>query len=560
MIFNTNYILPGDDKNQIIGKVNYNFSQILSNAVGLPGEKGVTGPQGIKGQVGKDGSQGLTGTRGNIWIFQSNPPYTIPDTDLPLINYDVWINTSATGSTGGPNRIYYYDTSQTTTDPTLWSDSGSNLIVDTTFTLLQGVSGPGEVTTNSAIVVAPLGGTTAQNSTFVFTDRSPAAGNANPTYSKVLIESDASSTVSLPVFSLGKTFFIESNLPSFYWKTTSNDYGIKFSSSGELDVLSQATGSYGSTGGTSSVSGVGINFNSFTTLSVSGTGGISMSSSSLGIIGLNSNLGDSGFSLSSMSSGATASVSSSSDVLSIDGLLLDSQTGERTVLNYSGFYSGTSRNSLDLSMSGFPLVRVGNFNPSLMIGYTGSTGVSGGTGANICKSYQGISDSASSQGNFAGGTGNYIQITPSNDIILITPNPTGSISSNGRTNRIWLYLTGLGSYVDSSHISTIDLFMNSTVYSIGGISIQTNYSFYPLSNYLITDNGTGITGGCRHVRINFLGSSLPSSMDPSGNKYAYVESFVSGLNSSARLIYSYGASPSSSDVGTPDFGSFLTFG
>ena len=70
MSFNTNYILPGDDKNQIIGKVNYNFSQVLSNAVGLPGQSGILGATGIIGQVGKDGSTGPTGSRANKWYFQ----------------------------------------------------------------------------------------------------------------------------------------------------------------------------------------------------------------------------------------------------------------------------------------------------------------------------------------------------------------------------------------------------------------------------------------------------------------------------------------------------------
>ena len=108
MSFNTNYILPGDDKNQILGKVNYNFSQILANAVGLPGEMGIKGPTGIIGQVGKDGATGATGTRANLWFIQEDQPFgNIPYTETPLINYDIWVNTSPTGPSG-PNRIYRY--------------------------------------------------------------------------------------------------------------------------------------------------------------------------------------------------------------------------------------------------------------------------------------------------------------------------------------------------------------------------------------------------------------------------------------------------------------------
>ena len=87
MGFNTKYILPGDNKDQIISKTNQNFSQVYYNSAGLPGEKGVIGPTGIIGQVGKDGQQGATGTRANIWFFQDTPPYSdIPYTEAPLIN------------------------------------------------------------------------------------------------------------------------------------------------------------------------------------------------------------------------------------------------------------------------------------------------------------------------------------------------------------------------------------------------------------------------------------------------------------------------------------------
>lgn len=146
MSFNTNYILPGDDKNQIIEKVNYNFSQILSNAMGLPGQSGIIGATGIIGQVGKDGAPGPTGTRDSEWYFQQNQPFgDIPFNESPLRNYDVWVDTSP-GSTGGPNRIYQYNEDYTLGEYPFWEDTLSNFAIDGSFTLLQGVSGPGEVT------------------------------------------------------------------------------------------------------------------------------------------------------------------------------------------------------------------------------------------------------------------------------------------------------------------------------------------------------------------------------------------------------------------------------
>jgi hypothetical protein len=551
MSFNTNYILPGDDKNQIIGKVNYNFSQVLSNAVGLPGQSGILGATGIIGQVGKDGSTGPTGSRANEWYFQQTPPFgNIPYTEAPLINYDVWVDTSP-GSTGGPNRIYQY--SSTGGNYSLypfWVDTLSNFAIDGNFTLLQGVSGPGEVTEKNAIVI---GATSPSSATFVFTDRDVTAANANPRYSKILIENDASITASLPLFSFGKTFYSVSDLPSFFWQNTGDNYDIKLSSGDEITIQSQATGSYASTGGTASLVASGINWNSSTTASLIGPSGISVNASTIGFSGLNINLQTGGLSLSNMNSGMGATSYGSDYALSINGVLKsppDQDIGERTVLRYSGFYGGNVRSSLALGVSGGNLFTVGNSPAAsqisatyaaLAIGYTGSTGVSGGTGANIVKAYQSITSTASSRALFNGfNLNNYIQITPSSDVIVVNAVPTGPISSDGRSGRIWLLLTGIDSYIEAENASCIDIFLNGET-CIGGVSVSTNFSFSP-SEFYIRDSGAtnpGPTGGCRHVRINFFGSAFPTTVNTSGNKFFYIESFSSGYNSSAQLPYYY---------------------
>ena len=544
MSFNTNYILPGDDKNQIIGKVNYNFSQVLSNAVGLPGQSGILGATGIIGQVGKDGSTGPTGSRANEWYFQQTPPFgNIPYTEAPLINYDVWVDTSP-GSTGGPNRIYQYKNNYTLGQYPFWVDTLSNFAIDSNFTLLQGVSGPGEVTEKNAIVI---GATSPASNTFVFTDREVTAANANPRYSKILIENDASITASLPLFSFGKTFYSLSDLPSFFWQNTVDNYDIKLSSGDEITIQSQATGSYSSTGGTASLVASGINWNSSTTASLTGPSGISINASTIGFTSLNTQLQAGALSLSNMSSGMGATSYGSDYALSINGVLLDSQTGPRTVLEYSGFYGGNVRSSLALGVSGGNLFTVGNSPAAsqisatyaaLAIGYTGSTGVSGGTGANIVKSYQAITNAASSRISINGNLNNSIEITPSDDVILITPNPTGPIISDGsRINRIWLNLTYPIYYTEPGEDYCVDLFMNSLTYCIGGVSVLTNNS---RSNYTISDSGQtspGATGGCRHVRINFYGSEFPSAVNSTGNKFFYLEAFSSGYSSSVQLPY-----------------------
>ena len=559
MSFNTNYILSGDDKNQIIAKSNYNFSQILSNAVGLPGQKGTIGPTGIVGQVGKDGDEGATGSRANQWFFQNTPPYgDLPVDEWPLINYDVWVDTSP-GSTGGPNRIYYYNDDYTLGIYPFWFDTGSNFIVDGPLTIIQGISGPGEVTENNAIVMQS---SSSPDDTFVFTDGTVSTTTANPNYAKVLIGSDASTTASLPVFSFGKTFYSTSNLPSFYWDTTSSDYGIRLSSEGEISIQSYATGSYGSTGGTSSIGGQNINIDSLTGIEVSATGaGITINSPSIGFSDRNIDLQEGQLSFSNMDSGVGISGPVSSYALDISGVLLGSQTGERTVLKYLSS-PGSSNKGLYLSMEKSPIFQVGSNLPSgptagtypdLIIGYTGSTGVSGGTGANIVKDYQEIVSPASSLSLFNGLSdfSNYIEITPSNDNIIITPSATGSLSTSSRVNRIWITLPDISSVLESNNVSVFDLYMNSTTYSFGGIFVPTNLSYSP-SEFYISDNGTGATGGCRHVRLTFFGSEFPSAVNSTGNKYFYAQSFVSGESSSSILAYYY------SPEGSPFFFGRLT--
>jgi hypothetical protein len=556
MSFNANYILPGDDKNQILGKVNYNFSQILANAVGLPGEIGTKGPTGIIGQVGKDGATGATGTRANLWFIQEDQPFgNIPYTETPLIDYDIWVNTSPTGPSG-PNRIYRYSSSNTSGYYPFWVDTLSNFAIDAEFTLLQGIYGPGEVTEDDAIIISPNSGTGPLNTTFVFSDRKVTDADANPNYAKVLVETDASVTASLPIFGLDKTFYSSSALPAFYWKTTGLDYGIRFSTGEDFIIQSQATGSYGSTGGTAAVSANNINVTSSTTLSLSSSNGISLGAQTLGFSSRNSTLGPAGLALTAMTSSLGITAASTGYSLSITGTLAADQTGERTVFNYVGFYGGTRRNSLNLSMSDSTLFAVGNPPPaatidataaSLVIGYTGSTGVSGGTGANIVKSYQSITDPASSRILVGSNLNNSIEITPSNDVIVITPTPTGPIISDGsRINRIWLSISNPNSYLEPGNDTCIDIFMNSSTYCIGGVSVTTNDFFFP-SVYTISDSGQtspGATGGCRHVRINFYGSEFPSAVNPSRDKFFYLEAFSSGYSSAVQLPYYY-AVPSS---------------
>ena len=548
MSFNTKYILPGDDKNQIISKVNQNFSQIYYSSVGPAGEKGGVGPTGIIGQVGRDGASGPNGQRANIWIFQDTPPDIYSVYPIPLENYDIWVNTSPTGSIGGPNRIYRYQSTYGGGDyGYFWIDTGSNFITGNVFTTIQGVSGPGQVTERNAIVAGAT-------STFVFTDRNVTDGDANPTYAKVLVENSGFSTAELPVFGFDKTFYTSAGAPAFYWKNTS-DYSIEFSSGGEVLIKSQATGTYVSTGGTAGITaGNNVNVTSSTQMGISGPSGVSIQTQTLGIKSSNWAF-DSISSFTNVGNGFNVGATSGDYVISVQNTESVSSTDTRplTVFDFLGGPSGgVLKPNINLAVDGSSLYRINNASsgsyPALSIGFTGSIGVTGGTGANVYKSYQTVTDSAASKlffGNTA--TSNYIQITPTNDVIRVVPSVPGgaTISSNGRSNRIWLYLTDLSTYLESSNSSEIDIYLDSTTYSIGGVALQTNYSsaLGVYGELQISDTGTGVTQGCRQVKITFFGSSFPSEVNGTGNKYAYIQAFVSGNSTSYQVPYYYSTYP-----------------
>lgn len=536
MSFNTNYILPGDDKNQIIAKSNYNFSQILSNSTGFPGEIGPAGSTGIIGQVGRDGITGATGQRANNWYFQETAPYIdLFPFERPLIFGDVWVDTSPTQN----QPIYTYT-------GTSWSNTGSNFISNSVFNLLPGITGPGEVNEKNAIVFTNDTSSPDKQSitTFVFSDSVVNENDANPTYSKFLISTDASLTASLPIFSFDKTFYESAGLPSFRWKNTGSNYDIQFSSEDNIDIQSQATGSYSSTGGTVSLIGNNVGFRS-NTATITGTSGISINSPSIGLLGKNVSLNNTGAAFRENTGGFSLISTGSSNALNVDVSLEGSQTGTRSALTYDGL---SNSGALNLSMGGNSLFRVtgGSNYSNIGIGFTGSTGITGGTGASVVKSYQSITDSASYRIKVGNFNNPYIPVVPNSDVIVVTPNPSPSVtSSDGRRDRIWLYVSGFTNpYIESGNVSVVDIYMNSNVYSIGGVYVNSNFSSVSniddANKIKITDSSPissspSATGGCRHVRLTYFGSPFTTT----SNRLVYLQAFSSGNNSSTILNWQY---------------------
>jgi len=168
MSFNSKYIFPGDDKNEILSKINSNFAQIYFNAIGSPGPLGEFGPTGMIGPVGLDGLPGVTGSPAARWFFSPEPPLSAESsTD------DIWVDIGITGF----QSVYFYD-------GTNWVDTGESILQDSEFEAIIGVSGPGGSTTHNSIVFP---GPSASDYSLVISDAVGTTANANPNFSKLMV-------------------------------------------------------------------------------------------------------------------------------------------------------------------------------------------------------------------------------------------------------------------------------------------------------------------------------------------------------------------------------------
>lgn len=236
MTFNTKYILPGDDAQEIIFKTNFNFGQVFFSGVGSNGPAGLIGPTGIIGQVGNDGTIGEFGLSASKWNFSFLPPVT--GNSKPG---DYWVNT---GPTSGFSIFEFQNYSP------FWVDSGFDLLQNSVWDYVIGVSGPGGINDKTAIGFA----TGPSGNTFVFSDYNFSnislqlqKQRANPTGSKFLIGTDGTR----PLLSFGKTSSLSNSLPQFSWEDNSpTNYNLKFESPQNLQISSKGLGlTAGASGG-----------------------------------------------------------------------------------------------------------------------------------------------------------------------------------------------------------------------------------------------------------------------------------------------------------------------
>jgi hypothetical protein len=215
MHFNNKYISQGDSQSEIKDKVNYNFNQILSFAIGHEGLMGPKGATGIPGPSGKIGGTGNTGDRASEWYRG----ITFPTTGNPQ-EFDLWIDdSSALGD------IYERDTFS-------WNYTGLSLFNSDFFEVYTGVVGPLGLTNKSAIGFNST--YTPDQTSLVISDSYFSSLDVNPNNSKLLVSTE--DQIDTPIFSFSKSNGNIVNPPSFYWKNTGALSDLIFKSSGKLSI------------------------------------------------------------------------------------------------------------------------------------------------------------------------------------------------------------------------------------------------------------------------------------------------------------------------------------
>jgi len=231
MHFNNKYINQGDSQSEIKDKVNYNFNQILSFAIGHEGLIGPKGATGIPGPSGKIGTTGNTGDRASDWYRG----ITFPTTGNPQ-EFDLWVNDSSDLA-----DIYERGISS-------WSYTGLSLFNSNYFGVYSGIVGPLGLTNKSAVGFKST--YTPDQTSLVISDTYFSSLEVNPNNSKLLIST--LDQIDTPIFSFSKSNGNSINPPSFYWKNTGTLSDLIFKSSGKLSIntlLDLELSSYEASGG-----------------------------------------------------------------------------------------------------------------------------------------------------------------------------------------------------------------------------------------------------------------------------------------------------------------------
>ena len=221
MRFSNKQIFNGDSKDEIVLKVNENFSQIVSFSSGPEGRPGIIGPTGYPGSAGPVGPAGASGTRASSWTLSPTQPSNANE-------YDQWIDQGVTGN----GNIYQYG------GPS-WQSTGISLIESEFFQVKNDLPTFGAVTDFSGIYFS---GANQNNESLVISDANNTSSNVNPNYAKLLVST--LDQTGRPIFSFRKSNSSQINQPSFYWSQPGNSSGISFRSGSNLSLIAGATGHF----------------------------------------------------------------------------------------------------------------------------------------------------------------------------------------------------------------------------------------------------------------------------------------------------------------------------
>lgn len=218
MKFNTKYIFKGDDRKEIVDKINYNFNQILSFSVGPDGHQGPRGATGLPGPAGYKGEAGGSGDRGTIFFKQSSAP------EIGLSQeYDIWIDNST-----GEGSVNFLDSNGD------WIYSGYSFFSSSYFSNYSWIQGPASSTDKYVIGLKNNGDL--EKTSLVLSDGSIDPSYSNPNKSKLVIATK--DQTSYPILSFSKSSSTSNGIPSFYWENIGSNRNLVYKSSGNLEIKS----------------------------------------------------------------------------------------------------------------------------------------------------------------------------------------------------------------------------------------------------------------------------------------------------------------------------------
>jgi hypothetical protein len=540
MHFNIKHIFKGESESEIVKKINYNFDQIISFAVGPDGQGGPKGSLGIPGPAGKKGATGPTGTRSSLFTKQDISPATGDSNP-----YDYWIDSSSSDYS-----IYSYGV----TGSGSWSFTGYSLFSSPYFNVYDGIVGPGGATDKFAIAFKNGAsflvdnGLSVSDASLIISDGTITSSNGNPNRSKLVIATE--DQTSRPILAFAKTGSSNSGIPSFYWTNSGNSTNLSFRSTGDFYISSLLGLTVDSYTASSILNGNSASITSTSDITIGGTGDFFLNTNTT--VGVGSNFivssGNLTFSSTSFRSSNPVKITNTSQT---SGYVFDTTKNSTAFLSYSGveIYGGSfatkmfefrdSNNATIFSSSVKGPVQTNNYGQTTF-GSTGGLPAGGTAGPyfyHVKRSTEyrqstyslfclGANNIATTSSTLVSGTiRNVFDISnPESfltDTIIITPTTYESPSTSTVYVRIPSYFASTLPGVYYSNTScNYRIILNdesgSPTYSLGGL-VFTYYNYPSLFNYYFTSDyyvPFNSSSTCYYVDLFFAPAASSTNANP----------------------------------------------